>query len=332
VILRGVDYSYFIDGPYGSWMFPDGEIEWNTWDKTALNSNLDAIQSWGCNVVRVVTTVQWWTQNTNDFRSNVEYFISQAASRGIYVDFVLWRNDAVEGQPSLPYPPYDNSSIINNVSDFVNVWTSIAATLKVYPNVMFELWNEPNGDAAAEASWLSASQQCISAIRGTGATNLIVVQWGSNIYLDFQNYSPNSDAYSSMDWASSNPLKDPVNNILYSTHIYSSDFFDSLNNYVLKYSYSDMLWALNFTGLLSFASEHPLWIGEIGCNLWASSMDNEYAWYNNTLTILNQNDISYSGWAWAPWRTGTQWGLVTGQSNYAPNQAGQIFQQQISGS
>jgi hypothetical protein len=197
---------------------------------------------------------------------------------------------------------------------------------------MFELWNEPNGDAAAEASWLSASQQCISAIRGTGATNLIVVQWGSNIYLDFQNYSPNSDAYSSMDWASSNPLKDPVNNILYSTHIYSSDFFDSLNNYVLKYSYSDMLWALNFTGLLSFASEHPLWIGEIGCNLWASSMDNEYAWYNNTLTILNQNDISYSGWAWAPWRTGTQWGLVTGQSNYAPNQAGQIFQQQISGS
>ena len=49
VILRGVDYTYFIDGPCGSWMLPNGQIEFNTWDTAALNSNLDAIKSWGCN-------------------------------------------------------------------------------------------------------------------------------------------------------------------------------------------------------------------------------------------------------------------------------------------
>jgi hypothetical protein len=125
-------------------------------------------------------------------------------------------------------------------------------------------------------------------------------------------------------------LHDPKNNIVYSTHLYSNSFYDSIDDYNSKYSYSDMLWALNVTGLLALASEHPVWIGEIGCNLWDSNMDNEYAWYNNTLTILNQYSIGYSAWAWAPWKTGTQWGIVTGDSNYQPNQAGQILQQKLS--
>jgi hypothetical protein len=331
VILRGVDYTYFIDGPCGSWMLPNGQIEFNTWDTAAINSNLDAIKSWGCNSIRVLATTQWWVQNTENFQSNLEYFIAQAALRGIYVDFTFWRNSGVMETTSLPYPPYDSGNdVINSVSDFVNVWTSVANTLKGYPNVMFELWNEPNGDAEAEAIWFNVTQQCINAIRGTGSTSIIVVQWGSNTYLDFQNYSNVSTTASSMDWASSNPLNDTINNIVYSTHLYSSGFYDSSNNYVQKYSYSDMLWALNVTGLLSLASQHPVWIGEIGCNLWASNMSDEYAWYSNTLTILNQYGMGYCGWAWAPWSSGTEWGLVSGQSNYVPNQAGQILQEQIS--
>jgi hypothetical protein len=134
-----------------------------------------------------------------------------------------------------------------------------------------------------------------------------------------------------MDWASSNLINDPLNDIVYSTHLYSDCFYDSFNNYTLKYSYSDMLWALNITGVLSLAAQHPVWIGEIGCNLWATNMNDEYSWYANILSILNQYGISYCGWAWAPWTTGTEWGLVSGQSNFAPNQAGQIFQEQISG-
>lgn len=330
VTLRGVDYSYFIDSSNGSWTLPNGEIEWNTWDPVALNSNLAAIQSWGCNIVRVPITLQWWTQNTNDFRSHLEYFISSAEAHRLYVDLVFWRNTANEGQVALPYPPYDNSSIVSSVSDFVNIWKNVAATLMSYPNVLFELWNEPVGDVIAEQSWFNTTQDCINAIRGTGATNLIVVQWNCNIYVDFQNYTVNPNAISSMDWAFLEPLKDPLNDIVYSTHLYSNDFFDSLNNYAPKYSYSDMLWAFNVTDLLSLAAQHPVWIGEIGCDLWALNMTEEYAWYNNTLTILNQYGIGYCGWAWAPWETGTEWGLVSGQANYAPNEAGQLFQNLIS--
>ena len=99
VILRGVDYTYFIDGPCGSWMLPNGQIEYNTWDTAALNSNLDAIKSWGCNCIRVLATTQWWVQNTENFQSNLEYFIAQAALRGIYVDFTFWRNNGGVGRP-----------------------------------------------------------------------------------------------------------------------------------------------------------------------------------------------------------------------------------------
>lgn len=330
VILRGVVYSYFIDSPNGSWTLPDGEIEWNTWDPVAVNSNLEAIQSWGCNTVRVVVTLQWWIDNTNNFRSNLESFISCAASHQLYVDLTFWRVTADEGQVSLPYPPYDNNSLVTSVAGFVDVWQGLAATLKSYPNVMFELWNEPVGDITAEESWFNTTQLCINAIRGTGATNLIVSQWDYGIYLDFMNYSLTPTSISSMDWANPSPLKDPLNNIVYSTHLYSDDFFDTTSGYAPKYSYSDMLWAFNITGLFSLASQHPVWIGEIGCNLWATNMTDEYAWYSNTLTILNQYGIGYCGWAWPPWTTGTEWGLVSGQPNYAPDQAGQILQNMIS--
>jgi endoglucanase len=329
LILRGVDYSYFIDGPFGSWMLPNGQIEWNTWNTEAIKSNLDAVKSWGCNIIRVPITVQWWVHNSNGFKVNLQYFISEAANRGLYVDLVFWRNIDGEDQVSLPYPPYDNSSIINSANDFVNVWSNVASTLKSYPNVIFELWNEPNGDLTAETSWHKTSQQCVTAIRETGAKNLILLQWNYNICVDFENQTTACFVSGSMDWISSNPLTDPTNNIVYSAHLYSTGFYDSTHNYELKNSYSDMLWALNYAGLLSTASQHPVLIGEIGCNLWVDNTNNEFAWFNNTLTILNQYGISYCGWAWAPWRTGMPWGLVNGEENYAPNQAGQILQRQI---
>ena len=333
VTLRGVDYSWFIEDPNGDWLLPSGTIEWNTWDTTAINSNLAALQSWSVNCIRVLATSQYWIDNTDNYQNNIEYFISTAATYGIYVDLVFWCNSAAQASastpPSLPYPPYDTSGTFSSSTDFVNFWTSVANTLKGYPNVMFELWNEPNGDSTAEASWMSVTQQAITAIRGTGATNIIVAQWNYNVGIDFQNYLGGS--IWNLNWVNQYPLSDPQNNILYSTHIYRNVFYNDGNSSDgYAYSYNDMKWALTQVGVIGF--NKALWIGEIGCNLWASNMDNEYAWFNNTLTILNENGIGFDAWAWAPWTTGTEWGLVTGQSNsnYAPNQAGQIFEQQIS--
>jgi hypothetical protein len=324
VVLRGVDYTYFIDGPTGSWTLPNGQTEWNTWDVNAIISNLDAIKAWGCNCIRVLATTQWWIDNTDNFQSNIETFVSLAEARGIYVDFVFWRNNGTEGQVGLPYVDAGNN-VINSTSDFVNLWTSVAGTLRSYPNVMFELWNEPVG--VDEASWLNVTQQCVTAIRGTGASNLIVAQWGMGIGYDFTY----GTTYG-LNWITAYPLTDPLNNLIYSTHIYRNAYYNDPNGDPQDeaFSYSDMLSALTIDGALNLTV--PLWVGEIGCSQWASNMTNEYAWFNNTLSILDQYGIGYCGWAWAPWGPGTDWSFISGQPNYAPNQAGQILQQQIAAS
>jgi hypothetical protein len=327
IVLRGVDYTYFIDGPNGSWMTQDGSILWNTWNTAAVNSNLDALQSWGVNHVRVLATVQWWIDNTNNFQSHLSYFITQAAQRGIYVDFTFWRTTPSAGMPDGVLPWADGNGLINNSSDFVNLWINVADILKDYPNVLFEFWNEPNagGDPTAEASWFNTTQQCINALRGIGVANLIVVQWDYGLAMDYQWYQQGS--LWGLDWVDEHPLSDSAGNLVYSTHIYRSKFYNWNTADGLPHSLADVTLALTETGVIGF--DKPLLIGEIGCSLWAANMTNEYQWYNNTLTLLNQNGIGYDAWAWAPWRTGTQWGLVTGGANYQANQAGQIFQDHV---
>jgi hypothetical protein len=329
IYLRGVDYSYFIDGPYGSWRLPNGQIEWNTWDLNAIASNLDAIKSWGGNCIRVLATSQWWVSNTGNFRNNLETFISMASERGIYVEFTFWRNNDTQTQPAIPYPPYDiGNNVINSVSDFVNMWASVATSLKGYPNVLFEFWNEPHGDAIAEASWFDVTQQCITAIRNTGSTNLIVSQWGFGVGLDFDN---SGSSIWTMDWVNNYPLADSSGNLIYSTHIYRNMFYHC-NSGTFVYSLDDMISALNRT-IFSVVTDKPVFIGEIGCSNWHNDQANELTWFTNTLSLLNQHNLGYCDWAWAPWDSGTEWGLmVSGQPNYAPNQAGQILQQQIASS
>ena len=324
--LRGVDYTYFIDGPLGSWTLSNGNTEWNTWDTTAIANNLDALKNWGVNCVRVQTTSQWWIDNTNNFRSNIAYFINQAQQRGIYVEFVYWRNNQNELQVSMPYPPYDNNNgYINNPADFVNLWSSTANVLKAYPNVLFELWNEPVGDGSAENSWFSSVQLCINAIRATGSTNLIVVQWGYCIADQFNGF------IADMSWVTSKPLTDLAGNIVYSTHIYShTGNFYNANTGTYYSSIAEITQALTDTLVVQTAASHPVFIGEIGCDLNAADLPTEYTWYNNTLSLLNQYGISYAGFAWAPWNSNLEWGLImAGQPNYFPNQAGQMLKQQL---
>ncbi|MCW4016274.1 MAG: glycoside hydrolase family 5 protein [Candidatus Bathyarchaeota archaeon] len=330
VKLRGVNYTYFIDSPYGSWMLPDSQIAWLTWDTDAIAQNLDAIKSWGCNCIRVIGTIELWVENTGNYRSNLKYFFVQAAARGIYVDFCFYLNNATGSFPYGMFPWEDvGNGYINTPQDLVDVWSSVASELKDYQNVLFEFWNEPIGDVAI---WMDFSQQCINAVRSTGAENLIIIQYSDAVGVDFYDYPKVPSNTVSMSWVYEYQLSDPLGNLVYSTHLYRTSFRNSFEGYTRPYLYSDVFWALNATEVISVASEYPVWIGEIGCSLWESELDEEYEWYDNTLTVLDQYNIGYCAWAWAPWRSpGTQWGLVdVTQTNYTPNQAGQLFQQHLS--
>ena len=70
----------------------------------------------------------------------------------------------------------------NNEQGFWNwFWTDMANNLKDYPNAIFEAWNEPGESAATStqypAGYMTYLTTMYNAIRATGSTNLIMMQW-----------------------------------------------------------------------------------------------------------------------------------------------------------
>lgn len=347
-IPRGVVYTYFMDGPNGSWLLPSGAIEWNTYDQTAIGTYLDFMKSWGVNYITVFSTAEWWIRNTNNFQSHIKYFIQQAGSRGIYVGLTWWTANGTNagwsnwGTPSAtftgnsyqntaPFPPYDHNNVINSTADITNMWSDIANQLKGYPNVIFEIWDEPNTNAPVGPTWFGLFQNCITAIRATGATNLIDICYGDT--LNYGAQAASQGYIVGFDWVALNPLNDSLQNLMYDQHHYMDTFYNETVGPYGVYevsTYSEILEGFNKTGTLSLAQTKPVFIGETGCNLYRGNQTMEINAFNNTLEVLNDYDIGFNVFASPPYVSGTAWGLVQGgQTNYTLNTPGQILKQHL---
>ena len=88
-----------------------------------MKANLDEIKSWGCNVVRLHTCVQWWVENSTTFtdewrtvtyptpfRERYEDVIRWAGERGLYVIVEFYNMKRTSGQETLPWPPHSQHS------------------------------------------------------------------------------------------------------------------------------------------------------------------------------------------------------------------------------
>jgi hypothetical protein len=332
IVLKGMGYSYFAFNAGGSWMLPSGNVELNTWDPTGVQDTLDFMQASNCNVLRLMLCVQFWLDNSNNYQSNIEYVITQAADRGIYTDLTFFNNNPTESQltGSLPWDD-PGSKVLTSSADFVNLWGNVSSTLKGYPAVIFELWNEPNGN---EAEWFNVTQQCITRIRDVGATQPINVMYNLGVAYDWGyngvNWLNIQIPPFNMAWVKAYPLSDPSGNLIYSTHLYRFSFINSSvsgptqSGYQEVYSYSDMLYGLKATGVLAVAAVHPLVIFEMGYDNWAYDQGNESTWFNATLTILDQYGIGYCDFALPPINPNMQqWSLVQAWvANYTLDTAG----------
>jgi hypothetical protein len=327
VVLRGVNINEMADDPDGAWLG-----NWDVWNDNNVKTELSGIASNGMNCIRALQNVQDWVYNVGPTspqpghahcsisnRDAVDRLLTFAAELDIYVIYtpycVLDYYSGDGGQNSLPYPPYLDSAesqVIPNSQAFVNYWASVALALKNHPNAIFELWNEPAGDATAKTSWFNVAQQCITAIRGTGAQNIIIFQWGYGVYA---NLDYNSGI--NLQWILDSPLSDPTGNLVYSTHMYRQwGAFQHWTGGVETYAYSktDIQQAFNFFKIPQVAALHPVIIGEIGCynGLTSTEQQNEYTAYTNVLQLANQYGLSYCGWTW---RTNVEFPLI---SDYTP--------------
>jgi hypothetical protein len=334
ITLKGFNKNTYEGDPGGYWngVYVKTLSDWNA---ANVGRELDSMKSWGTgvNVIRCVQAVDNWKLNIGNHRQLIKNLLDVAASKGMYIIYTPYQvinyyNGG--GQDPLPYPPYQNSggsSVIASASDFVSYWASIATELKNYPNVIFELWNEPVGDGSTTAfnSWIATSQQCINAIRATGAQNLILFQW------DYQGYI-NLDwptSVSNMNWIAAANLTDSTGNLVYTTHLYYNAIqkVGGIAN-AFGYQLSDIDRAFQLMGYYSASQLHPFLVGEIGCDIAFTGTDltNEYTAYTNELNTLNQHGIGYLGW-W--WNSVGIYALNSGYPNWTPNQAGQILQQRL---
>jgi len=311
VYLRGVNRpSGFTASCTGVW-FENGDWIWGTsytqWRENGLRQRLQQMKDSNFNVARLIFIVDWWLNNRNtnlagqatsiSCRTAMERTVSIAQQYGIYCVLTPYMSEANQSAHEMPFP----STTLPTAQSFVNFWIQMATAFKNYPNVLFELWNEPAGDYNV---WMNAAQSCISAIRNV-TNQIIVVQYGYGGYFDFVTDSRIQGA-----------------NILYSNHIYRYPVGATIPS--SEYTYSqirDRL--LNYWRYSVAINSYPCWIGEIGAWLNYGSQETQY--WNNTLNLLNEWQTGYAAWEWD--QLGTGWDLQTSASAapYGPNTHGQML-------
>jgi aryl-phospho-beta-D-glucosidase BglC (GH1 family) len=328
--LRGANQPDFANDADGAWYGS------TLWTDSNAKAQLDVMKSWGVNTVRCMFAVNQWKDNTIDTRSAIhdrdaiKRLISFAGDRGMYVILTGYtlKSTITVGQDAyqdpLPYPPYQTtpggSSVISSQQDFVNFWASVANELKGYPNVIFELWNEPQGTSAVLNTWLSVSQQCITAIRNTGSQNLIIASgnnWGSAwVNLD-------SSSREDLSWVFNYPLTG--GNIIYGVHLYSQHLQKAGS---VATAYSDVNSGLSLMRYYDVANSYPLIVSEICPNMDSNTV-NELTFFQNALSLFNSHGISYTAWGF--W-SATSFRLLSSESpNYTPNSAGTILKNAVTG-
>jgi len=206
--------------------------------------------------------------------------------------------------------------------DFWNwFWTDMAHNYKNYKNVIFEAWNEPNlgpDNDAIPQGYMQYLKTMYSAIRTTGATNLIMMQW-------HMGWHPNTWG-NDLSWTKQITTAIPqTTNLVFTTHLY-------------YYAPTDLTayWKTDYDGLKTQLSEAiktmgvnaPLVINEQGsCLTKSNNKQNDYTWWQNLLKA--QNDLNIGAGAYY-WLSDTGLGpIYSGETmltnHYTPNTMGQTY-------
>ena len=337
VYLRGINKVEFADQPGGTWM-GQPVMDYSDWSPSNVRNELTKMREWEINTIRCHQAVEHWKFNLGQHRQIIKEFIRIAADYDMYViydGYSLTNYWHGAEQDPLPYPPYQTSQnstqIIASEDEFVDWWVSIATELKDYPNVIFELWNEPYGNNNAMQSWFDVAQRCIDAIRSTGATQLIIFQWEMACWVNLDFPPPNNSA-STMDWVWQANLTDPLGNLVYSTHMYRcfGHFHHSIPSYWNAWNYSEIQLAFQYYMFPEVTADYPLFIGEIGADMvyTGEELEHELKAFDNCLKLFEEMEIHYTVF-W--WRDFGMFPLHDGPIGFIPNEAGQIVEKYLLG-
>ena len=294
--------------------------------------NLTAIQSWHANALRIPLNEQSYLAQTcwlfpvapattpgsrpedplSIYRSVVKSLVDQATALGMYVILDLHKN-APLGLITGSSTPLQLCSIAGTQMEMADsqnsdaFWTAVASDFKSYPNVIFDLFNEPHidnyvtpsGVAAGEtAEWnillnggtdkliyadnqtlsqnwgIAGMQSMLNAVRATGSTNVVMaagVSW----------------AQDNSQWVAYVPV-DPLKQVACSWHAYPSASAPSQPGYP-----NNFVWAAAI-----LAAGYPIIIGETGDESYSGATA---LWLPTLLPWADTNQVLVLAWSWNAW-------------------------------
>jgi hypothetical protein len=240
------------------------------------------MKAWNINVVRMGLNEDCWlgvngvpsNVSGTAYQSAITTFVQMLRMNGLYVILDLhWSAPSTTlAMSQQPMPDADHTPAF---------WQSVAGAFMGDLGVVFDLYNEPYPDnnqdtTAAWTCWrdggtcpgvsfpVAGMQSLVTAVRGTGAQNVIML--GGVQY-----------ANALSQWLAYEPM-DPLSNLAASTHIYKGQVCSSASCYNMN--------------IAKVAAKVPVVTGELGENDCAHTFVDDYFSFADPL------GISYLGWAW----------------------------------
>ena len=158
----------------------------------------DAIQATQANIIRIPVHPEKWVRDEDYLWRYLDPIVSWAGESNMYViiDWHYIGNIATGAGPQMP----DIDTAPRDLT--LEFWRLTARYFRDAPNVIFEIFNEPQSIGAEE--WRSNAVEIIRAIREQGARQLVVVG--------------GIDYGKDLSWVIEHPIDDE--NIAYASHIY----------------------------------------------------------------------------------------------------------------
>jgi endoglucanase len=274
VRLLGVDHSGSEYSCIQGKGFFDGPV-----DQTSVTQML----AWHINAVRLPLNEDCWLAingapaqySGSGYQTAISQYVSLLRQNGIYVILDLHWNAGGTGQATGQQEMADSDHAL----DF---WKGVAGAFQSDLGVVFDLYNEPHdiswpcwqNGGCMDGTWpVAGMNQLIAAVRGTGATN-VVMAGGLSYSGDLS------------QWLAYKPT-DSTGNLAASFHSYNfSNCHDST------------CWS---SQLQPVAAQVPIITGELGENDCQAANMFEVAgadYINGFMTWADSNGVSYLGWAW----------------------------------
>jgi endoglucanase len=321
--LRGVDVSGLEFAPIDGSPGPDG---WG-----GQKPNLSAIAAWKANTLRIPLNEASYLGYTcydppngtahnpdpmGDYKQLVKQIVTDATALGWYVILDLHKNapkGTVNGKLVEIAPQSTTQNQMADADNSLAFWTAIATDFKGYPNVIFDLFNEPyfdnviapsgvsganvawtilreggtntlfyGGNTTFSQNWTSAGMQAlVNAVRAAGATNVVMsagVSW----------------AQDNSQWAQFAPT-DPLKQLALSWHAYPmyGAAFGSAG-YTNPGFAQGYAWAQTVLD-----AGYPIIIGETGDQ--SSAGTSSAPFLAVLLPWVDARNVSVIGWSWNAW-------------------------------